>query len=363
METLQKHCTCPKCDGPLKAEVETVCVASSIVLTCEAKSCGYIHYSSAAKAKVGSDNAPTQGRSTNLAVDILYVLGFISVGDGCTEAARVPGLLGLPNDTTMEGRSFTYIEERIGPYIHKLTEDILHENLSAEVKSSVEDPNDFHHWEHAQQEGALPLSRLMYPQIMASFDMAWQQRNSGSRYNSPSGHALLVGGVTRLPISYIIKSKICTFCKDWTKKHGANVEVPPHTCRKNHDGSLGSMESQSCLELAIDLFDKKQCCLSVICIDDDASTKAMLKWTNLDYTKNKNTNVPPSAPITKGPNQGKLQVRPDKGRLPPHIPEPTFVADPNHRKKVLTGELIALASAVHYAKIGLYFQRIKENYN
>jgi hypothetical protein len=72
---------------------------------------------------------------------------------------------------------------------------------------------------------------------------------------------------------------------------------------------------------------------------DDASTRSMLKWSNEDWMKNNNTTEKPTTLITKGPNKGKLQARPNKGRLPSRIPEPRFVADPNHRKKVLTGEL------------------------
>jgi hypothetical protein len=37
-----------------------------------------------------------------------------------------------------------------------------------------------------------------------------------------------------------------------------------------------------------------------------------------------------------------MHPRPDKGKLPAHVPEPLFVADPNHRRKGLTGELIKL---------------------
>jgi hypothetical protein len=59
---------------------------------------------------------------------------------------------------------------------------------------------------------------------------------------------------------------------------------------------------------------------------------------------NNNTNKVPMVPPTRGPNKGtKLQPRPDKGSLPGHIPEPLFVADPNHRRKVLTGELYQLS--------------------
>ena len=52
---------------------------------------------------------------------------------------------------------------------------------------------------------------------------------------------------------------------------------------------------------------------------------------------------PPQVPISKEPNKGELQDRPNGiGKLPGHVPEPFFVSDPNHQQKQLTGELIQL---------------------
>jgi hypothetical protein len=190
----------------------------------------------------------------------------------------------------MESRSFTYIEERISPYIHQLTDEILHDNLTEEVRLTVGDPIEFERWKQAQQAGALPLHASLYPKLQASFDMAWQQRNSGNRYNSLSGHALYVGGNSRLPISYILKSKLCCYCRAWTKKHDITIDpIPIHNCKKNWDLSSGAMEPKACLDMTVALFDTKQVCISVICIDDDASTRSMMKWSNADHMKNNNT--------------------------------------------------------------------------
>jgi ferredoxin-thioredoxin reductase catalytic subunit len=41
---------------------------------------------------------------------------------------------------------------------------------------------------------------------------------------------------------------------------------------------------------------------------------------------------------------GKLKKRKDNGKLPAHIPEPLFIADPNHHPKGLTGKLIKLCA-------------------
>jgi hypothetical protein len=250
----------------------------------------------------------------------------------------------------MERRSFGMMEERMAPVIKALSEEILLANLMEEVKrSSVKHPNEFDLWNQSV-EGSIVLDRCNYPKLRVSFDMAWQQRNSGNRYASQSGHALFVGGFTRKPIAFALKSKLCNFCKAWSKKHppiaGEEVlEAPPHTCYCNHTGSSGAMEPLACLDLTIQVYREFFCCIDLICADDDSSTRALLKWSNADYMKNNNTTTPPLVEISKGPNKGKPHPRPDRGRLPPDIPEPSFVADPNHRKKVLTGELIAMDKA------------------
>jgi hypothetical protein len=92
-------------------------------------------------------------RNTDFALNVLYVLGFISMGDGSTEAARLLGLLGLPNDTTMELRSFSIVEERLFPLLKELCDEIIQENLVEEARMSMAaNPNqdifDFDLWSH-----------------------------------------------------------------------------------------------------------------------------------------------------------------------------------------------------------------------
>ena len=360
--TIVKNCRCRQCNGEVEISLKTVCLATSVILRCQSPSCGYIYYSEPpAQVDLEEDDllADKRERSTDYAINILYVLGFISCGDGCTEAARLLGLLGLPNDTTMETRSFGIIEDRISRKVQEVTEEILMENLIEEAKlsmeaSTVQDMNDFHLWKHALNNSDFVLCQNKYPLIMCSFDMRWQQRGSAHRYNSQSGHALLIGGRSRKPIAFVVKSKRCNYCLLWRKKTKADLDdeesfdsdlIPPHNCTINHEGSSGSMEPQACLEMVVTMFEKNRCIIEKICADDDTSIRALVKWSNADYMRVNNTTEPPMAPITKGPNKGKLQVRPDRGKLPSNVPEPTFVADPNHRKKLLTGELLSLVSA------------------
>jgi hypothetical protein len=109
--------------------------------------------------------------------------------------------------------------------------------------------------------------------------------------------------------------------------------MPDHKCRKNHKGSSKSMEPQACLEMVINLYNDRSVVVEQIVLDDDSSTRALLKWNNADWMNNNNTNTYPMAPKSKGKNKGDLQRCKDTGR-------PLWLADPNHRRNVLTGELI-----------------------
>lgn len=298
----QKLCLCPQCGGQLSMSLKTVCIATSMVMTCDRRKCGFIHYSDP-PAPVNLDSKDNRERSTDYAINVLYVVGFLSVGDGGTEAARLLGLLGLANSTTMKTRSFNIIEERIGPAIRKVTNDMLLDNLIAEVTAAkCLSANDFELWERSLYDKNFELDKCKYPKIQVSYDMAWQQRNSGHRYNSASGHGLLVGGLTWKPLIMEVKSKLCSICFAWRKKHeDLELEpIPEHRCPKNHDGTSSAMEPIACLEMVIELFDRRQVIVHEICLDDDASTRALLRWSNPDWMKNNNTTVVPTVPITKG---------------------------------------------------------------
>jgi hypothetical protein len=176
--------------------------------------CGYIDHSDPPSSAQVGQQIDDRERTTDYAVNVLYIIGFILCGDGGTEAARMLGLLGLPNDTTMQSRSFTLVEERISPIIQAVSDRILIENLIEEVRQTFaaipdKDPLDFELWKRSvgASNAVLPLDK--YPRVDVSYDMAWQQRSSGRKYNSPTGHAFFIGGRSCRPICLDIKCKIC----------------------------------------------------------------------------------------------------------------------------------------------------------
>jgi hypothetical protein len=212
---IENNSRCRDCNGPVEVQAKTICLASTLFMKCNNASCGFVDYSELpAPAKIG-ETTDERARSTDYAINVLYILSFISSGDGCTEATRLLGLLGLPNDTTMQGRSFNIIEDRISPIMQSVARQILLDNLKNEVKvtfdaSEDKDDNDYQLWESSLGDNATTvLTRAKYPEITVSFNMGWQQRSSGRKYASPTGHAFFVGALCRKPVSFCLRSKIC----------------------------------------------------------------------------------------------------------------------------------------------------------
>ena len=58
----------------------------------------------------------------------------------------------------------------------------------------------------------LPEDRRPPVGLTISYDMGWNKRSSGHRYDSLSGHAFAIGAYTRRIIDYIMFSKRCSIC-------------------------------------------------------------------------------------------------------------------------------------------------------
>jgi len=170
--------------------------------------------------------------------------------------------------------------------------------------------------------------------------MGWQGKGSGNSYNGQSGDAIFVGLLTRKPIAWHVLGKGCSACNGWARSaKGKNGEpCRPHACRKTWGGSSGAMEPVALLKMFKELYTSYQVIVEQIVTDDDSSIKSKLKWSNDDWMTNTNSLEPPYVYA----KDGKRSVRPDYSRLPRHMPEPTFVADPNHRKKSWSNALYAL---------------------
>ena len=149
--------------------------------------------------------------------------------------------------------------------------------------------------------------------------MGWPTKGTGSNYNSHTGFGSFIGAYSQKIIMSVIFCRRCRVCEVAKRKH---TPVRKHECVQNWptDGSSKSMESAAILLMACKSVEQRAFVMHWIVSDDDNVTRAHLR--HLDPTNKK-----------------------DKGKLPKWVYEPTFMADPGHRKKSVAKHFYKLATA------------------
>ena len=137
---------CPDHGDYLELKLHTTCIASYIQLVCNNNECNYIlNFNKLCTTSMHVDDKEDYERMMEYAINVLYVLGFISMGDRHTEAGRLLGLLGLPNNMTMMNCSFGMIEEQVTKYLQELANKIMDENIYKEARQTMSEI-DFNVW-------------------------------------------------------------------------------------------------------------------------------------------------------------------------------------------------------------------------
>ena len=353
--TMCVHCKEP---GTLKLQFNVVCVAAKPKLVCiNCNKAGVeAEVDRTVFSAVSPDGKKTKDRMKDLSTNLCFVTSFTASGDGGREAQRFCTLMGLPNVTTMEKTSFRELEDALWPAVQKIVQQAMNETLFEEVRRSMlSDPHfNFDVWQHCY-ENQIPLpDNCKRPVVKVGMDMGWNNRGgSGRKYDSKSGHAILVGFFTRKAIQWSIKSRHCSYCLYVQRK---GIENKPHVCLKNHEGSAGSMECQALLDMVTNLFDEYKTEVGLVITDDDSTMQAQCKWSNEDYMKNNNLTEVPIVGWTK-PRSANSQPKPifrTSGSLRGDIPAPDFFADPAHRKKTLRNELWTLLKKGKFGSYGMH---------
>ena len=117
---------------------------------------------------------------------------------------------------------------------------------------------------------------------------------------------------------------------------GPNEAVPGHDdCVKNHDGSSKSMECQALLMMGV-AAPTRGFHIGCVVADDDTTMKKIMRH-NYKKMIESGEMRKEDHPLNK---DGKKIA---SGDLPSHIPEPTFLADFNHRVKSVGKAIYELA--------------------
>ena len=251
-----KQFQCRNCHGQIGISFEHVGVASIPKVSCTNCKEGIVSSPLGTNMNDGAER--DRKRLTDFAINVVYVMAFLTVGDGGSEAERLMGMLDLPRNTSMDKWTFGEIERQISPTIIAYVEECLINNLIEEVRQtyaeSGDDHFDFDRWTTALRSSDAAYLEQHYPRIKGSNDMGWQKRSSGNRYDSTSGHSVFVGAKTRKPCGFVTYHKYCRVCSLNEDKDN----MPEHDCTINHEGSSGSMEPLALVNLVHHLYDDKK---------------------------------------------------------------------------------------------------------
>jgi hypothetical protein len=124
----------------------------------------------------------------------------------------------------------------------------------------------------------------------------------GKYGSSTDGHGLLVGALTKKVLDSIVYNKKCGMCTKHFAQTGTYQHVKNHRCIKNYGGTLKGMEAQALVALLERAPEKYNVSICTIVSDDDSKGRA------------------------------KAQHVSNGGQLTLVIKEPSFFADPSHRK-------------------------------
>ena len=110
--------------------------------------------------------------------------------------------------------------------------------------------------------------------LTVKYDMGWQNRSSGRRYDSSRGRAFIIGGRSKGIIGMVLYSKACHKF-DATENRGEESEE--HECPKNFEGSSKIMEAFAIMKMTEDVFYNHFFIIDVIVSDDDSTMQAVRK--------------------------------------------------------------------------------------
>ena len=283
----------------LEAKLSIRCLDSNKVTKVKQNTSSFHGYSYQGKP---CKNENSSWYDTNLRL----VLGTLASGLGPSDICTLLAFMGLPNVNSFSRKQFRQIESLIGKHLRQIGDDSMTEALEKEVRmtQAYKDMPTIH-WKSSQDKIGLTVA----------YDMGWTKRSSGNRYDSLSGHAFMVGVHSQKIIRAQVTGKMCSVCSTAETK---GEESGEHECPKNYVGSSKGMEADGALSLVLKLDDitKSKIFIESFVSDDDSSLRAIMRHHH-----------------PKG-----------KGMLPPHIPEPKWLADPTHRTKIVANAIFSLVN-------------------
>ena len=187
-------------------------------------------------------------------------------GIGPSNMSQLLSFLDIPSCKLLYGRFFRNIELTVGSSLQKIATESIQDDIDEEVRIALNDDVKYKQY----LKGNLQVG------ITVSFDKGWNECSSGNRYDSLSGHTLMIGCLSKKIVGAIVSSKTCRVCSSAEEN---DEEPSDHVCQKNYDGSSKAMETDTALHLYKELYQNlnNKLCLKSIVADDDSSMASLLK--------------------------------------------------------------------------------------
>ena len=239
------------------------------------------------------------------ALNLRMVLWSQSFGLGMTATRQLVSFLGLSKHKYCFG-TFGKLEEYIGSQEIILCNKIIHASVIFEMSRSPR--NEL-------------CQRIM---LCVTMDGGWSHRGTGKSFNSDVGFHLIIGCRTHNIIALLVMSRACIKC-DKSNEHDNEF------CSRNFKGSSKAMEAYGAAHNVKYLFENYNCYVQTVVMDDDSSSKSVLKTKLADQEKLAKKEGKPFVWPKTGKDK-KVKVR-DTGRLPISHKKICFLSDINHRLK------------------------------
>ena len=155
--------------------------------------------------------------------NIFAIVSPLINGTGGRATALQYTLMDLPNSESLK-RTISRYQHLVGEKIRSVAEKEMELAMVEEIKATIltEKGEEWYNQYYAKPEGEREAIGLT-----VSFDMGWNKRSSGHKYDSISGHAFIIGVYTRRIIDYVVFSKSCSICNARNKK---NKHADKHDC-------------------------------------------------------------------------------------------------------------------------------------
>ena len=184
---------------------KTIGIATEIQCQCSVCGSQPIFETNASRTTLGRSHSYVTNKSYEL--NCMFLLALQLLGGGGADVEVLLGFLNVPHGSTLRSTTFHRLETKLSPIICSITENEINKALQEEVFLQLQKENrvsDYKKW--VQKEN------IERPKLTASYNMGWQQKSSGRKYDSYSGYGLLIGMNTKKVIGFKVKSKTCRVC-------------------------------------------------------------------------------------------------------------------------------------------------------